>query len=144
MSRGGRGPEAIPRPGNSSSARANAVVIPVSGQISFGKEYAGRTVLIDSSEPGRLANGATGSMWKTTWVAMAIGVRVEPELERRLDQLAISLGKSRSTCVREAIALYVDRFSGGEEAMRQSQLIRQQAGSTHWSEQVPSWTDWTA
>ena len=56
--------------------------------------------------------------------AMAIGVRVEPELERRLDQLAISLGKSRSTCVREAIALYVDRFSGGEEALRQSQLIR--------------------
>ena len=29
---------------------------------------------------------------------MAIGVRVEPELERRLDQLAISFGKSRSTC----------------------------------------------
>ena len=55
--------------------------------------------------------------------AMAIGVRVEPELERRLDQVAISLGKSRSTCVREAIALYVDRFSGGEEAMRQSQLV---------------------
>lgn len=34
--------------------------------------------------------------------AMAIGVRVEPELER------------------------------------------QQAGSTHWSEQVPDWTDWMA
>ena len=76
--------------------------------------------------------------------AMAIGVRVEPELERRLDQLALSLGKSRSTCVREAIALYVDRFSGGEEALRQSQLIRQQAGSSHWSEQVPDWSDWTA
>ena len=76
--------------------------------------------------------------------AMAIGVRVEPELERRLDQLALSLGKSRSSCVREAIALYVERFSGGEEALRQSRLIRQQAGSTHWSEQVPDWTDWTA
>ena len=62
--------------------------------------------------------------------AMAIGVRVEPELERRLDQLATSLGKSRSTCVREAL--------------RQSQLIRQQAGSSHWSEQVPDWSDWTA
>ena len=62
--------------------------------------------------------------------AMAIGVRVEPELERRLEQLAISLGKSRSTCVREAL--------------RQSQLIRQQAGSSHWSEQVPDWSDWTA
>jgi predicted transcriptional regulator len=66
------------------------------------------------------------------------------ELERRLDQLALSLGKSRSSCVREAIALYVDRFSGGEEALRQSRLIRQQAGSTHWSEQLPDWTDWTA
>lgn len=76
--------------------------------------------------------------------AMAIGVRVGPELERRLDQLALSLGKSRSSCVREAIALYVERFSGGEEALRQSRLIRQQACSTHWSEQVPDWTDWTA
>ena len=46
--------------------------------------------------------------------------------------------------MREAIALYVDRFSGGEEALRQSQLIRQQAGSSHWSEQVPDWSDWTA
>ena len=75
---------------------------------------------------------------------MAIGVRVEPELERRLDQLAASLGKSRSTCVREAIALYVDHFSGGEEARRQSAHIRQQTSAAHWSEQVPDWTDWTA
>ena len=74
---------------------------------------------------------------------VSIGVRVEPELERRLDQLAISLGKSRSACVREAIALYVERFSGGEEARRQSQFIRQHACSTHWREQIPDWTDWT-
>ena len=65
-------------------------------------------------------------------------------MERRLDQLAIRLGKSRSTCVREAIALSVERFSGGEEDLRQSQLIRQQAGSSHWSEQIPEWTYWTA
>ena len=75
---------------------------------------------------------------------MAIGVRVDSELERRLDQLALSLGKSRSTCVREAIALDVERFSGGEEARLQSQLIRQQAGSSHWSEQIPDWSDWRA
>jgi predicted transcriptional regulator len=75
---------------------------------------------------------------------VTIGVRVEPELERRLDQLALSLGKYRSACVREAIALDVERFSGGEEARRQSQLIRQQTGATHWSEQIPDWTDWTA
>ena len=62
--------------------------------------------------------------------AMAIGVRVEPELECRLEKLAISLGKIPNACVREAL--------------RQSQLIRQQAGSSHWSEQVPDWSDWTA
>ena len=75
---------------------------------------------------------------------MAIGVRVDSELERRLDQLALSLVKSRSTCLREAIALDVERFSGGDKALRQSQLIRQQAGSSHWSEQIPDWSDWRA
>lgn len=75
---------------------------------------------------------------------MAIGVRVEPELERQLDQLARSLGKSRSACVREAIQLYLKQFGDGEEARRQSALISQHTGITHWSEQLPNWTDWTA
>ena len=60
---------------------------------------------------------------------MAIGVRVEPELEQQLDALARSMGKSRSACVREAIAQYVQRFSSSDEARRQSALIAA-AGST--------------
>lgn len=74
---------------------------------------------------------------------MVIGVRVEPEVERRLDQLARQLGKSRSACIREAISQYLLRHGDGEEARRQSeQLVRQE--HQHWSEQVPDWSDWTA
>ena len=44
---------------------------------------------------------------------MVIGVRMEPELERRLDQLAHQLGKSRSACIREAISQYLLRHGDG-------------------------------
>ena len=49
---------------------------------------------------------------------MAIGVRVEPELEQQLDKLELSIGKSRSACVREAIAQYVQRFSNNDRVQR--------------------------
>ena len=75
---------------------------------------------------------------------MAIGVRVEPELEQQLDQLAERMGKSRSACVREAIAQYVQRFGQNDEALRQSTLIANHAHQTDWSDQVPDWSDWTA
>ena len=75
---------------------------------------------------------------------MAIGVRVEPELEQQLDQLAERMGKSRSACVREAIAQYVQRFGQNDEALRQSTLIAQHVHQGDWSEQVPDWSDWTA
>ncbi len=75
---------------------------------------------------------------------MAIGVRVEPELEQQLDQLARSMGKSRSACLREAIAQYVQRFSTTDEAQRQSALIAAADDSANWSEQLPDWADWTA
>jgi predicted transcriptional regulator len=75
---------------------------------------------------------------------MAIGVRVEPELEHQLDQLARSMGKSRSACLREAIAQYVQRFSSSDEALRQSALIATAGDSANWSEQLPDWADWTA
>ena len=75
---------------------------------------------------------------------MAIGVRVEPELEEQLDQLAQRLGRSRSACVREAIAQYVQRFGKDEEARRQSAVIASHAEKTDWSEQCPDWSDWTA
>ena len=75
---------------------------------------------------------------------MAIGVRVEPELEQQLDQLAKRMGKTRSACIREALAQYVQRFGQNDEALRQSTLIAEHARKTTWSEQVPDWSDWTA
>ena len=75
---------------------------------------------------------------------MAIGVRVEPELEQQLDQLAERMGQSRSACVRDAIAQYVQRFGKNDEALRQSTLIAEHAHQTDLCDQVPDWSDWTA
>ena len=74
---------------------------------------------------------------------MAIGVRVGPEVEQKLDQLALSMGKSRSACVREAIAQYQQPFSNNHEVQRQSALIAEQSSKTTWSEKLPDWPDWT-
>ena len=74
---------------------------------------------------------------------MVLGVRVEPELERQLDQLALQLGKTRSACIREAISLYLSRHGDAAEARRQSEHLAQ-VEPPHWSEQVPHWNDWTA
>jgi len=71
---------------------------------------------------------------------MVIGVRMEPELERRLDQLAQQLGKSRSACIREAIRQYALRHGDDEEARRQSQLLAA-LEAPNWSERVPDWSD---
>jgi hypothetical protein len=54
------------------------------------------------------------------------------------------MGKSLSTCVREAIAQYVQRFSNNDEAQRQSALIAEHSSKPNWSEQLPDWTDSTA
>ena len=75
---------------------------------------------------------------------MAIGIRLEPELEQQLERLAQSLGKTRSACVREAIANYLSRFDGDEEAKRQSSLITASSSTQKWSEPLPDWDDWTA
>ena len=75
---------------------------------------------------------------------MALGVRVEPELKQQLDQLAQRMGKSRSACVREAIAQYVQRFGQNDEALRQSTLIAEHAHQTDRCDSVPNWSDWTA
>jgi len=74
---------------------------------------------------------------------MSLGVRVEPELERRLDQLAQQLGKTRSACIREAISPYLIRHGDAAEARRQSEHLAQ-LEQPHWSEQLPDWSDWTA
>ena len=75
---------------------------------------------------------------------MAIGIRLEPELEEQLDQLAQRLGPSRSACVREAIEQYVQRFGQDDEAQRQSAVNTTHAEEMDWSEQCPNWSDWTA
>ena len=75
---------------------------------------------------------------------MAIGVHIEPELEQQLDQLAKRMGQSRSACVRDAIAQYVQRFGQNDEALRQSTLIAEYAHQTDWCDQVQDWSDWTA
>ena len=63
---------------------------------------------------------------------MAMGVRLEPELEQQLDQLAKRMGQSRSACVRDAISQYVQRFGQSDEALRQSTLIAEHAHQTNW------------
>ena len=75
---------------------------------------------------------------------MAIGVRVEPELEQQLDQLELSIGKSRRACVREAIAQNVQRFSNNDQVQRQSALIAKHSSKINWREQLPGGPDWTA
>lgn len=74
---------------------------------------------------------------------MVLGVRVEPELERQLDQLALQLGKTRSACIREAISHHLSRHGNAAEARRQSEHLSQ-VESPHWSEQLPDWNGWTA
>ena len=74
---------------------------------------------------------------------MVLGVRVEPELERQLDQLALQLGKTRSACIREAISHHLSRPGNAAEARRQSEHLAQ-VESPHWSEQLPDWNGWTA
>ena len=54
------------------------------------------------------------------------------------------MGKSRSACVRDAIAQDVQRFGQSDEALRQSTLIAEHAYQTDWCFQVPDWSDWTA
>jgi RHH-type rel operon transcriptional repressor/antitoxin RelB len=49
-----------------------------------------------------------------------LGIRLEPELERRLDWLARATGRPKSDLAREAIRGYLD--SNVEEARRQSIL----------------------
>ena len=64
---------------------------------------------------------------------MVLGVRVEPELERQLDQLALQLGKTRSACIRGAITQYLSRHGDAAEARRQSEHLAQ-VEPAHWSE----------
>ncbi len=66
-----------------------------------------------------------------------LGIRLEPELERRLDWLADATGRSKSELAREAIRRYLE--ANAEEARRQSIL----ASRATESEFVSDDTGWT-
>ncbi|MGL6133027.1 MAG: hypothetical protein ACRC1L_02370 [Prochlorococcaceae cyanobacterium] len=68
---------------------------------------------------------------------------MEPELERRLDQLAQQLGITRSACIPDAISHVLSRHAAAAEARRQLEHSGQ-LEAPHWSEQVPGWADWAA
>jgi RHH-type rel operon transcriptional repressor/antitoxin RelB len=55
-----------------------------------------------------------------------LGIRLEPELARRLDWLARATGRPKSELARDAIRQYLE--SNAEEARRQSQLVSDSAG----------------
>ena len=55
-----------------------------------------------------------------------LGIRLEPELERRLDWLAGATGRPKSELAREAIRRYLD--ANAEEARRQSELASRVSG----------------
>jgi len=75
---------------------------------------------------------------------MAIGIRLDPEQEQRLAQVAHAKGLSRSACVRQALNDYLALHSNASaDARRQSERIAQ-VSETPWSEQLPDWSDWTA
>jgi RHH-type rel operon transcriptional repressor/antitoxin RelB len=67
-----------------------------------------------------------------------LGIRLEPELERRLDWLAHATGRAKSDLAREAIRRYLD--SNVEEARRQSVL----ASETAVDDLTPDESGWTA
>ena len=49
-----------------------------------------------------------------------LGIRLEPDLEVRLEQLAKQTGQTKSYYAREAIKQYLDSHINSEEAHRQS------------------------
>ena len=67
-----------------------------------------------------------------------LGIRLEPELARRLDWLARATGRPKSDLAREAIRGYLD--NNVEEARRQSLL----ASRTPTAELPSDDTGWTA
>ena len=75
---------------------------------------------------------------------MAFVVRLKPELQQQLNQLAQRLGRSRHSCVHEAIEEYMQRFVHNDEARRQSAVIAMHVQNKDWSEECPEWSDWTA
>ena len=66
-----------------------------------------------------------------------LGIRLEPELARRLDWLARATGRPKSDLAREAIRRYLD--SNAEEARRQS-LLASRANADDMPSDDTGWT----
>ena len=75
---------------------------------------------------------------------MALGVRLEPDMDQQLSALAQRLQRSRSSCVRDAIQHYLQQFPDPQGAREQSQRIAALESEPHWSESVPDWSHWSA
>lgn len=75
-------------------------------------QKAGAGIAHQSDDPLSASNLA-----RCTGDATVLGVRVELELERRLDQLAQQLGITRSACIREAISQVLSRQGAAASAM---------------------------
>jgi hypothetical protein len=79
------------------SSRLVAKQVGVSGQISLGKEYAGRTVLIDNSEPGVwVIKTAQTIPDSELWLH-------QPEASARLDRALLAMTEPPSTADLDAL-----------------------------------------
>ena len=78
---------------------------------------------------------------------MVFGIRLTPEQEEQLNQVASTQGCSRSACVRQALDDDLVLHGGNTQlAAQQSRAVTRAAQPEHeaWSEQLPDWADWTA
>ena len=78
---------------------------------------------------------------------MVFGIRLTPEQEEQLNQVASTQGCSRSACVRQALDDYLVLHGGNTQLAAQQSLAvtkAAQPADEAWSEQLPDWADWTA
>ena len=75
---------------------------------------------------------------------MALGVRLEPDMDQQLSALAQRLQRSRSSCVGDAIQHYLQQIPDPDGVREQSQRIAAHESEPHWSEAVPDWSHWSA
>jgi RHH-type transcriptional regulator, rel operon repressor / antitoxin RelB len=66
-----------------------------------------------------------------------LGIRLEPELERRLDRLADATGRPKSELAREAIRRYLE--ANADEARRQS-ILASRAPEPEFASDDTGWT----
>ena len=78
---------------------------------------------------------------------MVFGIRLTPEQEEQLNQVASTQGCSRSACVRQALDDDLVLHGGNTQLAAQQSLAvtrAAQPADEAWSEPLPDWADWTA